>query len=88
MQVAFGHVQASAQQLVSQLGAGKLLKDKSSLVTICNGDVSTASVFDGKLGQPEIVKLLAGYSGGKKCRQSAQHVSFSFHAFVLFFAHG
>ena len=72
LQVAFGQASTSAKAIVSQLGISPAPTSGSTLITICNGDVSSAEVFDGKLMHPEIAKLLARYKDGKKCRQRAR----------------
>jgi hypothetical protein len=71
MQVAFGHARTTARAVTQRLGVAPVPTSGSTLLTVCNGNVQSTEVFDGKLTQPEIAKLLAAHKGGKKCRESA-----------------
>jgi hypothetical protein len=51
---------------------------ESRLLTVCNGDLSAAAVFNGKLNMEEVNRLLQRFEGGKRCRSSAT-LSFLFH---------
>lgn len=62
-EVAFGMVRSSSEGLAKQLNTSTV----PSVVSICNGDLSSLEVYSGKLKSGPLQTYLNTYRGGKQC---------------------
>lgn len=75
--VAFGFATSGASQVLQQLGsAGDLGREKSRVISVCNGDVRTAEVYKGELLFAGLARLtFAGNRWHTQCQLLSQSLA-------------